>query len=308
MPRPTAANVAAVRRFNRFYTREIGALREGLLDSEFSLAEARILYELGQSGTTATALCAQLRLDAGYVSRVLRRFEQRTLIARKADSGDRRERRITLTARGRAAFRRIDAASRREVGALLARLAPGAQTALVASMQSVERLLDAEVAPRVATLRTHRAGDWGFIVQQHGTLYAQEFGWDQRFEALVAGIVEGIARDFDARRERCWIAEIAGERVGSVCLVRKTDRVAKLRLLLVDPAARGHGLGRRLVAECTAFARAAGYRRIVLWTQSTLAPARHLYREAGYRLLSSAPNDDFGKQLTAENWALDLAR
>lgn len=309
MPNASARHVAAVRQFNRFYTREIGALREGLLDSEFTLAEARMLYELGQADTTAAVMGEQLRLDAGYLSRMLRRFEQRGLIARKASATDRRARRIVLTARGRAAFRRIDAASRREIAQMLARLPAGGQQTLVGSMQTVERLLDARPeGEATVALRTHRAGDWGFIVQQHGTLYAREFGWNQRFEAMVAQIVGDIARDFDARRERCWIAEIGGERVGSVCLVRKSARVAKLRLLLLDPAARGCGLGRRLVSECTAFARGAGYRKIVLWTQESLAPARHLYKEAGYRLVSSEPNDEFGKKLVAENWELDLAQ
>ena len=322
MPNASARHISAVRQFNRFYTREIGALREGLLDSEFTLAEARILYELGQADTTAAAMgeqlagefafdpetLEQLRLDAGYLSRMLRRFEQRGLIARKASATDRRARRIALTARGRAAFRRIDKASRREIEEMLARLPPDGQQALVGAMQAVERLLDgrAESATKVA-LRTHRDGDWGFIVQQHGTLYAREFGWNQRFEAMVAQIVGDIARNFDPTRERCWIAEIGGERVGSVCLVRKSARVAKLRLLLLDPAARGCGLGRRLVSECTAFARSVGYRKIVLWTQSSLAPARHLYKEAGYRLVSSEPNDEFGKKLVAENWELDVA-
>jgi DNA-binding MarR family transcriptional regulator/GNAT superfamily N-acetyltransferase len=306
--KPDPANVAAVRQFNRFYTREIGVLREGLLDSEFTLAEARVLYELGQRGTTAAVLGDQLRLDAGYLSRMLRRFEQQRLIARRAESADRRARSIALTAHGRAAFRRIDAASIREIGDLLAKLPAAAQQALVQAMQTVERLLESRPTPPVATLRTHRAGDWGFIVQQHGTLYAREYGWDERFEALVARIVGDLARDFDPLRERCWIAEVDGVRVGSACVARKSDTVAKLRLLLVDPAARGHGLGRRLVGECTQFARSVGYRTIMLWTQSNLKAARHLYREAGYRRVSQEPNTEFGKKVTAETWTLDLTR
>lgn len=308
MSRVPPQRIDAVRAFNRFYTREIGALREGLLDSEFTLAQARVLYELGQSSTTATALAANLGLDEGYLSRILRRFEQRGMLSRRAASADRRERTIALTASGRAAFRRIDARSRSEVGGMLQRLPAATQARLVAAMRSVQQVLQASAEAPAVSLRTHRAGDWGFIVQQHGVLYAREYGWNERFEGLVAGIVAEIARDFDPLRERCWIAEIGGERVGSVCLVRKSASVAKLRLLLLDPAARGHGVGRRLVGECTAFARAAGYRKIVLWTQSNLGAARHLYVAEGYRLVSRQAHDEFGKKLTAENWELDLGR
>jgi DNA-binding MarR family transcriptional regulator/GNAT superfamily N-acetyltransferase len=302
------AEVAAVRGFNRFYTREIGVLDEHLLHSPFTLVEARILWELGQATTTAAALCDALRLDAGYLSRTLRAFEARSLIARRRSGSDGREREISLTQGGRAAYRKLDAASRREFGALLASLPMPARATLARSMRDIERVLAPAAMPAQgrATLRRHRAGDWGFIVEQHGRLYAREYGWDQRFEALVARIVGELARDFDPRRERCWIAELDGERVGSVCLVAQSARVAKLRLLLVDPAARGHGLGRRLVEACTRFARSAGYRRIVLWTQHNLVAARALYRDEGYRLVSSEPNREFGKGLVAENWALDL--
>jgi DNA-binding MarR family transcriptional regulator/GNAT superfamily N-acetyltransferase len=302
------ARIDAVRRFNRFYTREIGVLEEGLLHSDFTLAEARLLWELGQASTTATLLAAAMRVDEGYLSRMLRRFESRGLVARTPGARDRRQRRVALTARGRTAYRRIDAASRREIGALLARLPAPAQQAMARAMATIEHALAGDALPPIARLRTLRAGDWGFIVEQHGVLYAREFGWDRRFETMVTRIVADLARDFDRTRERCWIAELGGERVGSVCLVRQSPSVAKLRLLLLDPAARGHGLGRRLVHACTTFARSAGYRRIVLWTQSNLAAARHLYRQEGYRLVSSEPNQEFGRGLVAENWALDLAR
>ncbi|HEV8503405.1 MAG TPA: bifunctional helix-turn-helix transcriptional regulator/GNAT family N-acetyltransferase [Casimicrobiaceae bacterium] len=302
------ARIDAVRRFNRFYTREIGVLEEGLLHSDFTLAEARLLWELGQAATTATLLAGKMRVDEGYLSRMLRRFESRGLVTRTPGNRDRRQRRVALTARGRAAYRRIDAASRREIGAMLARLPTRSQRAVAGAMATIERTLAGDAATPVARLRTLRAGDWGFIVEQHGALYAREFGWDRRFEAMVARIVADIARDFDRKRERCWIAEIGGERVGSVCLVRQSHTVAKLRLLLLDPAARGYGLGRRLVHACTTFARSAGYHRIVLWTQRNLTAARRLYRQEGYRLVSSEPNREFGRGLVAENWALDLVR
>ena len=216
------ARIDAVRRFNRFYTREIGVLDEGLLHSDFTLAEARLLWELGQAATTATLLAAAMRVDEGYLSRMLRRFESRGLVTRTPGDRDRRQRRVALTARGRAAYRRIDAASRREIGAMLARLPARSQQAIAGAMATIEHALAGDAATPVARLRTLRAGDWGFIVEQHGALYAREFGWDRRFEAMVARIVADIARDFDRTRERCWIAELGGERVGSVCLVRQS--------------------------------------------------------------------------------------
>jgi len=303
----SAARIEAVRGFNRFYTRAIGVLDEGLWESPFSLAQARVLYELARRKQPAAgALARELGLDAGYLSRILRGFERSRLIARERSASDRRLQVIRLTAAGRAAFQRIDSRSRRQVGTLLAPLSGESQARLVAAMRSIERLLSAGQAAPAVTLRPHRPGDFGWIVARHGELYTREYGWDQRFEGMVAGIVAGIVAKFDPARERCWIAEVDGERAGSVCLVRKSERVAKLRLLLVEPWARGHGLGRRLVDECAAFARAAGYRRIELWTNRNLGAARRIYETAGYTLFASAPHRSFGRSLVGETWTLRL--
>ena len=302
-----AARIEAVRHFNRFYTRAIGVLREGLLDSAFSLAEARVLYELAhRERPTAGALARDLGLDAGYLSRILRRFERKRLITRKPVASDRRAQSIALAADGRAAFRVIDARSRNEVRALLTPLPDAAQATLIGSMSAIERTLSEPDARPSIVLRTHRPGDFGWIVQRHGELYALEYGWDERFEGLVAQIVATIVASFDPRRERCWIAEIDGQRAGSVCLVRKSAAVAQLRLLLVEPAARGVGLGHRLVDECTAFARSAGYRTITLWTQRNLVAARRIYVAAGYELVASESHARFGHALVGETWELSL--
>ena len=309
MVAPLASRIESVRRFNRFYTRAIGVLREGLLDSDFSLAEARVLYELAcRARPTAGVLARDLGLDPGYLSRILRRFERQRLIVRAPAADDRRARTIALSAAGRAAFRTIDARSRAEVRALLAPLPDATQATLTSAMAAIERTLsEPEPEARVPiVLRTHRPGDLGWIIQRHGELYAQEYGWDERFEGLVAQIVAEIVAHFDPRRERCWIAEAGGARVGSVCLVKKSATVAKLRLLLVEPAARGCGLGRRLVDECSAFARAAGYRRITLWTQRNLVAARSIYSAAGYRLVASDAHRSFGRRLVGETWELKL--
>jgi DNA-binding MarR family transcriptional regulator/predicted GNAT family N-acyltransferase len=307
-PGPSAtARIAAVRTFNRFYTRRIGVLREGLLDSPFSLAEARVLYELGSAeGLTAGVIGHALDLDAGYLSRILQRFETRRLIARVRATIDRRERTIALTAAGQRAFRTIDRASRAETAALLRPLSDTQQQCLVAAMTTIETLLEPPAAPLPATLRAAGAGDWGWIVERHGVLYAREYGWGQAFEGLVAGIVAGMVARFDPAAERCWIAEQQGARVGCVCVVRHSARVAKLRLFLLEPEARGQGLGRRMVAECTTFARAAGYRSVRLWTQSNLEAARCLYTAEGYRLVERKPHSDFGVPLVGEIWELKL--
>jgi DNA-binding MarR family transcriptional regulator/GNAT superfamily N-acetyltransferase len=302
-----AARVAAVRAFNRFYTRRIGVLREGLLDSPFSLAEARVLYELGTAdGLTAGVIVHALDLDAGYLSRILQRFETRKLIARVRAAADGRERTIALTASGHRAFRAIDRASRAQTTALLRPLPEARQLSLVDAMATIERLLAPAAPPSPATLRAPQAGDWGWIVERHGVLYAQEYGWGQAFEGLVAGIVAEMVARFDPASERCWIAEQEGARVGCVCVVRHSARVAKLRLFLLEPEARGQGLGRRMVAECTAFARAAGYRSLRLWTQSNLGAARYLYTAEGYRLVERKPHRDFGVPLVGEIWELRL--
>jgi DNA-binding MarR family transcriptional regulator/ribosomal protein S18 acetylase RimI-like enzyme len=311
---PLDARVAAVRRFNRQYTRVVGALDEGHLRSAYSLAEVRLLFELAQrESATATVLIAELGLDAGYMSRLVRRLERRRLVKRTTSARDARENHLTLTAAGRTAFRALDRDASEEVGRLLAPLDDHNQQRLVESMETITTLLDASAAPALAAepayiLRPPRAGDLGWVVQRHGELYAREYGWDQRFEALVARVVADWVTGFDASRERCWIAERGGVNVGSVFVAGDADRpgVAKLRLLVVEPAARGLGIGRRLVDECTRFARDAGYHTISLWTNSVLVAARRIYAAAGYRLVREEPHDSFGHPLTAETWELRL--
>ena len=302
-----AARIAAVRAFNRFYTHRIGVLREGLLDSPFSLAAARVLYELGTGHRlTAGAIAQALDLDAGYLSRILRRFEASRLIVRVRATADRRERTIALTGAGRRAFRAIDRASREETAALLERLSEPRQRRLVAAMAAIQGLLQPAEVRAPATLRPAVAGDWGWIIERHGVLYAREYGWGSAFEGLVAGIVARMIANYDPASECCWIAEQDGERVGCICIVRHSRRVAKLRLFLLEAEARGQGLGRQMVAQCTAFARTAGYRTIRLWTQSNLAAARHLYTVEGYRLVERKPHREFGVPLVGETWELDL--
>jgi DNA-binding MarR family transcriptional regulator/GNAT superfamily N-acetyltransferase len=300
--------VAAVRRFNRFYTQKIGALHEGLLASTFSLTEARVLYELAhRDHLTASRLRRDLGLDAGYLSRILRRFERDALLARKTSAADGRQSILALTARGRTAFAPLDTRARDEIGTLLSTLSPRAQGRLVTALHEVETLLDAPPEPRTPyLLRPHQPGDMGWVVHRHGALYAREYGWDERFEALVATIVARFIEHYDARRERCWMAEKDGEVVGSVFLVKHTRTVAKLRLLLVEPHARGLGIGARLVDECVRFAREAGYRTLSLWTNSVLRAARRIYEEAGFRLVHRARHRSFGHDLVGETWELKL--
>jgi DNA-binding MarR family transcriptional regulator/GNAT superfamily N-acetyltransferase len=299
--------IAAVRRFNRFYTQKIGVLREGLLDSAFSLTEARVLYELAhRDAPTASALSRDLGLDAGYLSRILRGFQRQGLLERTRSSSDGRQRHLALTRQGRAAFAPLDARSRKENGALLAPLSEPAQGRLVEAMSTIEGLLGAGQAGAPYLLRAHQPGDMGWIIHRHAALYAQEYGWNVEFEALVAGIAAAFIRNYDAARERCWIAERDGAIVGSVLLVGKSATVAKLRLLLVEPQARGLGIGRRLVSECLRFARAAGYRKITLWTNANLHAARRLYEEAGFRLVAEAPHHSFGHDLVGQTWELKL--
>ena len=300
--------VNRVRRFTRFYTRRLGTLEEGLLGSQFSLAEARVLYELAtRDGPTATEIGQVLGLDAGYLSRILRRFETRGLIERLRSQEDGRRSHLSLTPAGREAFGPLDEASRSQVCALLAPLANLDQTRLVEAMATVEALLEPEAAPPAPyLLRPHRPGDIGWIVHRHGALYAQEYGWDERFEALVAEIAASFIKDFDPKRERSWIAEIDGEVVGSVILVKASEETAKLRLLYVEPKARGLGIGRRFVDECIRFAKAAGYRRIVLWTNDVLHAARHIYKTAGFHLVAVEQHHSFGHDLVGETWELEL--
>jgi DNA-binding MarR family transcriptional regulator/N-acetylglutamate synthase-like GNAT family acetyltransferase len=301
--------VAAVRRFNRFYTRQIGVLQEGLLASPFTLTQVRVLYELAhRPGATARDLGRDLGLDAGYLSRLLRGFQDRGLLERARSGSDARESLLRLSGRGRRTFASLDARAEKDVAALLARLSEPDQRRLVGAMGAIEELLGGTPAPdRPYLLRTHRPGDMGWVVHRHGVLYAQEYGWDERFEALVAGIVARFVESFDPGRERCWIAERDGAIVGSVFLVKHSRTVGQLRLLLVEPAARGLGIGGRLVDECVRFARQARYRKVMLWTNDTLHAARHLYERAGFRLVKEEPHDDFGEGLVGQTWELDLS-
>jgi DNA-binding MarR family transcriptional regulator/GNAT superfamily N-acetyltransferase len=302
------ARVSAVRRFNRFYTRQIGLLDSRYLRSPFSLSEVRVLYELAhREQTTASELVRDLGLDPGYVSRMLRSFARRGLIAKSAAAADGRKSLLTLSARGRKAFAPLEAKAREQIGELLAPLPPRSQDRLVSSMREIEAALATRSKPSVTiALRTHRSGDMGWVVQRHGALYWEEYGWDERFEALVASIVAKFIEHLDPARERCWIAELDGEPVGSVFCVKQSNTVAKLRLLLVEPRARGLGIGRRLVDECIGFARSAGYREMVLWTNDVLVAARHIYERAGFTLVESERHTSFGKRLVGQNWRLRL--
>jgi DNA-binding MarR family transcriptional regulator/N-acetylglutamate synthase-like GNAT family acetyltransferase len=305
--------IAAVRAFNRFYTQRIGVLREHLLESPFPLTGVRVLYELahwpaGGEPASASVLAARLTLDEGYLSRILRSFEQRGLVRKQASAADARRKSLALSGRGRKLFAALDARSRAEVAEMLGKLSGVAQARLVDAMRTIGEVLGqgpADVRPAYV-LRPLQAGDAGWIVHRHGVLYAQEYGYDEQFEALVAEIVATFVQRFDPKRERCWIAERGGEVVGSVFLVRKTATVAKLRLLLVEPKARGLGIGRRLIDECVRFARRAGYRKLTLWTQSDLYAARHLYALAGFRRVAEERHESFGKKLVAETWELAL--
>jgi DNA-binding MarR family transcriptional regulator/GNAT superfamily N-acetyltransferase len=300
--------IARIRRFNRAYTKSIGALNEGLLDSPFSLAETRVLYELAnRDGPTAAALAGELGLDPGYLSRLLGSLERRGLIRRISSREDRRRSHLRLTAKGRKAFEPLDGRSHDDTARLLSRLPEKEQQRLIGAIDTVEGALVPSARPGPPyTLRLHRPGDMGWVVHRHGALYAREYGWNEEFEALVAEIVAHFIRHLDPARERCWIAERNGEILGSVFLVRKSERVAKLRLLLVEPNARGLGLGTRLANECSEFARGAGYRKITLWTNSVLDAARHIYERAGYTLVEEEPHESFGKKLVGQYWALTL--
>jgi len=304
------SHIAAVRRFSRFYTRRIGLLHEGLLGGELTLAEGRIIYELAQApGTTARRLSDELGLDPAYLSRILQRFQEQGLITRTASPADARQSLLSLTDKGTGVYGTINDRSRQEIGAMLERLTPVQQDRLVAALASAEALLGGGAAaePRVPyLLRPPAVGDMGWIVHRQSVLYAQEYGWDDTYEALVAEIVAQFVRSFDARRERCWIAEREGDVVGSVFLVRQSDDVGKLRLLYVEPAARGLGIGQRLVQECIRFARQAGYRQLMLWTNDVLVSARRIYQAAGFRLIEEERHHSFGHDLVGQNWTLDL--
>ena len=299
--------IAEVRCFNRFYTRQIGLLEEGLLRSRFSLTEVRILYELAHhDGWSASKLGAELGLDPGYLSRILRKFEAQKLIERKPSPEDGRLNTLTLTEKGRSEFEPLDQASGAEIAAMLGKISTPEQRQLVRSMKAIQSIISPDSQREPYILRTHQPGDMGWVGKRHGEIYWQEYGWDERFEALVAEIAADFIKNFDPRRERCWIAERHGENIGSVFLVRKDDETAKLRLLIVEPSARGLGLGRRLVEECIRFARGVGYRKITLWTQSNLVAARAIYEKSGFQLVSKQNHRSFGKELVAETWEKEL--
>ena len=311
-PSDRKRRIAAVRRFNRFYTRQIGVLRKTFLDSPYSLAEARVLYEIASgSSPTASAIGRALDLDAGYLSRVLRDFEKRGLIQRRVSASDARQSHLALSARGRKSFAPLERRSQGDTEAMLGRLAPAAQTQLVAAMNTIEGLLGGVATTPPAAERRYRLrapvpGDFGWIVQRNAELYLQEYGWRSPFEGVCAQIVADFANNYDPKRERCWIAEMDGENVGTVMLVKDRPGVARVRLLLVDPKARGLGLGARLVDECVRFARCAGYRKITLWTHSVLTAARHIYEKAGFKLMRSEPHESWGRPVVSEHWDLDL--
>jgi DNA-binding MarR family transcriptional regulator/GNAT superfamily N-acetyltransferase len=304
-----ARRVAAVREFNRFYTRRIGVLDEGYLSSRFSVTEVRVLYELAhRRSSTASELGRDLGIDPGYLSRMLRGFARRGMVARTAARDDARKSILRLTARGKATVAPLEARARDQIGAMLDDVPAAEQDRLVASMLTIERGLrpGARATPKVV-LRSHRPGDMGWVVERHGALYWEEYGWDETFEALVADIVSKFITHLDTKRERCWIAEVDGDRVGCLFCVKKSNTVAKLRLLLVDPHARGLGVGSRLVDECIRFARAAGYRDLVLWTNDVLVAARRIYERAGFKLVESERLTSFGKKLVGQNWRLRLS-
>ena len=300
------SRIDAVRRFNRFYTRRIGVLTDDYLGTAFPLPQARILYELGERGEcTASELGADLALDLGYLSRLLAGLRRQGLVQAEAAKHDARQRRLTLTPKGRKAFATLDESSRRAMGEMLAPLAPPHREKLVQAMGAVQAVL--EPKGKAIALRAHRAGDIGWVISRHGKVYDDEYRWGLGFEALVGEIGARFLRGFDAKRERAWIAEMDGEPVGSVFVVKQSPTVAKLRLLLVEPHARGHGIGRRLVQQCIDFSRAAGYRKLVLWTQSNLTAARAIYAALGFRKVKSQPHREFGVPLVGEYWELKLA-
>jgi DNA-binding MarR family transcriptional regulator/N-acetylglutamate synthase-like GNAT family acetyltransferase len=300
--------IESVRHFNRFYTRQIGILTEAYLKSPFSLSEARVIYELAHhEQTTATEICNELGLDAGYLSRILRAFEKRGLVDRQSSEADGRKSILRLTEQGQEAFATLNARSHSGIEVMLNKLSGEDQNRLVGAMHTIEELLGAQPEHKVPyILRPPQPGDIGWVVSRHGVLYAEEYGWDEQFEGFVAEIVAKFIREFDPKRERCWIAEKDDENVGSVFLVKKSDTVAKLRMLLVEPKARGLGLGTRLTDECIRFARKVGYKKMTLWTNSVLLAARHIYEKAGFQIVEVELHHSYGHDLVGETWELEL--
>jgi DNA-binding MarR family transcriptional regulator/GNAT superfamily N-acetyltransferase len=309
MPEPFDSSVAEIRRFNRFYTGVIGLLDEHFLKSPFTLSEGRVLYELAhRDGLTASDLVQSLRLDPGYLSRILARFEKKKLLKRTPREEDRRKAALNLTSAGKAAFRQINKTSQNEIGAMVEGLDDGQLRRLTQSLAQVRRILtrSRDGGPPLFVLRDHRVGDMGWIIHRQARLYAEEFGWNEEFEVLVAEIAAKFIRNFDPQKERCWVAELDGEIVGAVFLVKDSDDVARLRLLHVDAKARGQGLGRRLVEECIRFARAKGYKTLTLWTNDILTSARKIYEAEGFKLIKEEKHHSFGKDLVGQHWNLAL--
>jgi DNA-binding MarR family transcriptional regulator/GNAT superfamily N-acetyltransferase len=308
--RVASDRIAAVRRFNRFYTRQIGVLRKTFLDSPYSLGEARVLHEVATQRTpTATAIGRALDLDAGYLSRVLRNFEKRGLIKRETSASDARQSHLTLSPQGRRIFAPLDRRSQNDMGAMLGKLKPADQARLIAAMDTIESLLGAETAvpqEQKYILRDARIGDFGWIVKRNAEFYAEAYRWIEPFEGVCAQIVADFANNYDAARERCWIAEMDGENAGSIMLAKESDDVARLRLLFVEPHARGLGIGARLTDECVSFARKAGYKKVTLWTHSILTAARHIYKNAGFTLTRSEERVSWSQPVVSEHWDLAL--
>jgi DNA-binding MarR family transcriptional regulator/ribosomal protein S18 acetylase RimI-like enzyme len=299
--------IAQVRAFNRDYTRRIGVLSQGLLDSPYSLTEVRVMYEIAhRPRVMAAQLAVELGLDRGYLSRILKGFGAKGLLARAASAEDARRQHLRLTPAGRRVFAPLERRSQQQVRSMLSELDGSRRQALLEAMSVIRLAFGAAGRQAQVSLRTHRPGDMGWVVERHGALYFREYGWNEEFEALVAGITAEFIRKLDPARERCWIAEAHGRRLGCIFLVAGERGTARLRLLLVEPEARGLGLGRTLVTECVRFARAAGYERIVLWTQDNLAAARHLYEQAGFRRTARKSHNSFGHDLVAETWRLKL--
>jgi DNA-binding MarR family transcriptional regulator/GNAT superfamily N-acetyltransferase len=299
--------IEAVRSFNRFYTRIVGLLGEGLLRTPYSLTEARVIFELAQRHATEVVdLRRSVDLDPGYLSRILARFESDGLVAKQRSAADRRRHVIRLTVQGRKAFRMLDRRSSQSIAKMLSALTDEEQRRLVGAMGAIEEVLQVSRQPPSYVIRPPHSGDFGWVVHRHGVLYAEEHGWDETFEALVARIVADYVDRHDARREAAWIAEVAGEPVGCVFCVRKNARIAQLRLLLVEPRARGRGIGARLVQECMEFARRAGYAEMMLWTNDVLVDARRIYERAGWKLLDESKHHSFGHELVGQNWWVSL--
>lgn len=296
--------VAAIRHFNRFFTRQIGVLREDLLHTSYPLTDARILFELGhRDQLTAATLGRELGLDAGYLSRILARLEQQGLLEKQRSESDGRQRLLTLTEKGRAAFTLLDQRSRDEITEMLAEIGDEDQQRLLKAMQTIEGIFTRGLKfSEPFILRPHEVGDMGWVVHRHGVLYAQQYGWNEHFEALVAQIVADFIKNYNPARERCWIAEMDGGIVGSVFVVQSSETVAKLRLLLVEPQARGLGLGSRLVEECIRFARLRGYKKMVLWTNNVQIEARDIYQKAGFQRVAEEPHHSYGHDLVGETW------